>query len=65
MAGSCWPATASGFDALDTHDFAGQAVTDVVLRRYRRREIEALMEQHASLAQVLQEMAARELRAAC
>jgi len=35
-----------------------------VLRRYRRREIEALMLQHASLARVLREMAARELRAA-
>ncbi len=53
-----------GFDALDTHDFAAQAVTDAVLRRYRRREIEALMERHAPLARVLREMAARELRAA-
>jgi CRP/FNR family nitrogen fixation transcriptional regulator len=59
LAGDCL-----GFDALDTHDFAAQAVTDVVLRRYRRREIEALMERHALLARVLREMAARELRAA-
>jgi CRP/FNR family transcriptional regulator, nitrogen fixation regulation protein len=59
LAGDCL-----GFDALDTHDFAAQAVTDVVLRRYRRRETEALMERHASLARVLREMAARELRAA-
>jgi len=59
LAGDCL-----GFDALDTHDFAAQAVTDVVLRRYRRREIEALMERHASLARVLREMAARELREA-
>jgi CRP-like cAMP-binding protein len=57
LAGDCL-----GFDALDTHDFAAQAVTDVVLRRYRRRETEALMERHASLARVLREMAARELR---
>jgi CRP/FNR family transcriptional regulator, nitrogen fixation regulation protein len=57
LAGDCL-----GFDALDTHDFAAQAVTDVVLRRYRRRETEALMVRHASLARVLREMAARELR---
>jgi CRP/FNR family transcriptional regulator, nitrogen fixation regulation protein len=57
LAGDCL-----GFDALDTHDFAAQAVTDVVLRRYRRRETEALMARHASLARVLREMAARELR---
>jgi len=59
LAGDCL-----GFDALDTHDFAAQAVTDVVLRRYRRRETEALMERHASLARVVREMAARELREA-
>jgi len=57
LAGDCL-----GFDALDTHDFAAQAVSDVVLRRYRRREIDALAEQHASLARGLREMAARELR---
>jgi CRP-like cAMP-binding protein len=59
LAGDCL-----GFDALDTHDFAAQAVSDVVLRRYRRREVEALMDRHASLARGLREMAARELRAA-
>ena len=53
-----------GFDALDTHDFAAQAASDVVLRRYRRREVEAMMERHASLARGLREMAARELRGA-
>ena len=51
-----------GFDALDTHDFAAQAVTDVMLRRYRRREIETLTDRHTSLARVLRAMAARELR---
>ena len=44
--------------------FAAQAVSDVVLRRYRRREVEAMMERHVSLARGLREMAARELRAA-
>jgi CRP/FNR family transcriptional regulator, nitrogen fixation regulation protein len=57
LAGDCL-----GFDALDMHDFAAQAVTEVVLRRYRRCETEALMQQHPSLARVLREMAARELR---
>jgi len=57
LAGDCL-----GFDALDTHDFAAQMVTDVVLRRYRRRETEALMQRHASLARALREMAACELR---
>ena len=33
-----------GFDALDTHDFAAEAVTDVVLRRYPRRMVDALAE---------------------
>jgi CRP-like cAMP-binding protein len=57
LAGDCL-----GFDALDTHDFAAEAVTDVVLRRYRRREVEGLMDQHASLARRLREMASRNLR---
>jgi len=51
-----------GFDALDTHDFAAQAVTDVVLRRYRRREVEALMDRHSALARSLREITARDLR---
>lgn len=59
LAGDCL-----GFDALDTHDFAAQAVSDAVLRRYRRREVDTLMERHASLARGLRTMAARELRTA-
>src|SRR5208282_4942142 len=46
----------------ETHDFAAQAVTDVVLRRYRRREVEALMDRHSALARVLREITARDLR---
>jgi CRP/FNR family nitrogen fixation transcriptional regulator len=57
LAGDCL-----GFDALDTHDFAAQAVTDVVLRRYRRCEVEALMDRHAALARVLRRVTARDLR---
>jgi CRP/FNR family nitrogen fixation transcriptional regulator len=60
LAGDCL-----GFvDALDTHDFAAQAVSHVVLRRYRRREVDSMTERHASLARGLREMAARELRTA-
>jgi CRP-like cAMP-binding protein len=53
-----------GFDALDTHDLAAQTVSDVVLRRYRRREVEALADRHATLARFLREMAGRALRTA-
>lgn len=53
-----------GFDALDTHDFAAQAVTDVVVQRYRRREVEALIERQPALARWLREMAGRNLREA-
>jgi CRP-like cAMP-binding protein len=57
LAGDCL-----GFDALDTHDFAAEAVTDVVLRRYRRREVETLTERHPALARRLREMSAQNLR---
>lgn len=53
-----------GFDELDTHDFAAQAVTKVVVQRYRRREVEALADRHPSLARRLRELAAADLRAA-
>ncbi len=51
-----------GFDALDTHDFAAQAVTDIVVQRYRRRDVEALTERHPTMARWLREMAGRNLR---
>jgi CRP/FNR family transcriptional regulator, nitrogen fixation regulation protein len=53
-----------GFDALDTHDFAAQAVTDIVVQRYRRRDVEALTERHPTMARWLREMAGRNLRQA-
>ncbi len=53
-----------GFDALDTHDFAAEAVTDVVLRRYPRRTVEALAEQQFALARRLRDLTAASLRAA-
>jgi CRP-like cAMP-binding protein len=50
-----------GFDALETHDFAAEAVSDVVLRRYPRRMVDALAERNAPLARntFLLEMAER------
>ena len=53
-----------GFDALETHDFAAQAVTDIVVQRYRRRDVEALAERHPTMARWLREMAGRNLRQA-
>ena len=57
LAGDCL-----GFDALDTYDFAAEAVSDAVIRRYRRREVEALTERHPALARRLRAMAAQDLR---
>lgn len=53
-----------GFDDLATHEFSAEAVTDVVLRRYPRRMVEALAERHPGLAQRLRTMALASLRAA-
>ena len=44
-----------GFDALETHDFAAEAVTDVVLRRYPRRAVDVLAESNTALARRLRE----------
>ena len=53
-----------GFDALDTHVFAAEAVTDVVLRRYPRRMVDALAESNALLARRLRNLASVSLRMA-
>ncbi len=53
-----------GFDALGSHDFAAQAVTDVVLQRYRRRDVEAMTDRHPALVRRLRDLAANDLRAA-
>lgn len=58
------PGDMFGLDALGTHDFAAEAVTDVVLRRYPRRMVEALAESHAALSRRLREMALDSLRTA-
>ena len=53
-----------GFDALGTYDFAAEAVSDVVLRRYPRRMVDALAEGNATLARRLRDMASISLRVA-
>jgi len=53
-----------GFEALDTHDFSAEAVSDVVLRRYPRRMVEALAESQFAFARRLRDMAAVSLRLA-
>jgi len=51
-----------GLDDLGTHDFAAEAVTDVTLRRYPRRMVEALADSHPGLARRLRAMALTNLR---
>ena len=53
-----------GFDALDTHVFAAEAVTDVVLRRYPRRMVDALAESNTALARRLRNLTSVSLRMA-
>ena len=53
-----------GFDVLDTHDFAAEAVSDVVLRRYPLRMVEALAESQLALARRLRDLTAASLRVA-
>ena len=45
-----------GFDALGIYDFAAEAVSDVVLRRYPRRMVEALAESNVALTRRLRDM---------
>lgn len=53
-----------GFDALDTHDFAAEAVSHVVLRRYPRRMVDALAESNVGLARRLRDLTSVSLRTA-
>jgi CRP-like cAMP-binding protein len=53
-----------GFDALDTFDFAAEAVTDVALRRYPRRAVDSLVESNLTLARRLRQAGAVSLREA-
>lgn len=53
-----------GFDALETYDFATEAVSDVVLRRYPRRMVDALAERNIALARRLRAVTSISLRLA-
>jgi CRP-like cAMP-binding protein len=52
-----------GFTALDCHDFSAETVTDVVLRRYPRRMVEALAGTNLALARELRDIGSVNLRA--
>jgi CRP/FNR family transcriptional regulator, nitrogen fixation regulation protein len=53
-----------GFDALETYDFATEAVSDVVLRRYPRRMVDALAERNNPLSRRLRDVTSISLRLA-
>ena len=57
-----FPGDLLGLDDVGTHDFAAEAVTDVTLRRYPRRMVEALADGHTALARRLRAMALANLR---
>ena len=57
-----WPGDLVGMDDLGMHDFGAQAITDVTLRRYPRRMVEALAQSHAALAHRLRALAVGNLR---
>jgi CRP/FNR family transcriptional regulator, nitrogen fixation regulation protein len=59
-----WPGDFLGLDDLNIHDFNAEAVTDVVLRRYPRRMVDALAQSHIALAVRLRAMTAAKLRRA-
>ena len=53
-----------GFDALGTYDFAAEAVSDAVLRRYPRRMVDALAESNVALTRRLRDLTSISLRTA-
>ena len=57
-----WPGDLVGMDDLGMHDFGAQAITDVTLRRYPRRMVEALAQSHTALAHRLRALAVSNLR---
>ena len=59
-----WSGDLIGMDDLGMHDFGAQAVTDVSLRRYPRRMVEALAQSHTALAHRLRALAVSNLRRA-
>lgn len=57
-----WQGDFLGIDDLDLHDFNAEAVTDVTLRCYPRRMVEALAQSHTALAMRLRMMTVGKLR---
>jgi CRP-like cAMP-binding protein len=53
-----------GFDALGTYDLSAEAVTPVVLHRYRRKVVERLADADPAIARRLRALSAAGLRAA-
>ncbi len=53
-----------GFDGLGTNDFAAEAVTDVVLRRYPKRMVDTLAESNVALTRRLRDLTSSSLRLA-
>lgn len=51
-----------GWEALDTHDFSAEAVTPVTLRRFTRRDVEALADRDPAVSRELRALSARRLR---
>jgi CRP/FNR family transcriptional regulator, nitrogen fixation regulation protein len=51
-----------GYDTLDIHDFSAEAVSAVTLRRYARRDVDALADQDRAVARRLRELSAMRLR---
>ena len=58
------PGDVFGFDALDSYDFAAEALEDTLLRRFPRRRVEALAGEHAALSQQLRRLMNEKLRQA-
>ncbi|MEJ0019765.1 MAG: helix-turn-helix domain-containing protein [Acetobacteraceae bacterium] len=53
-----------GFETLGHYDCAAEAVSDVVLRRYRRRNVDVLAERNPAVARRLRDMISASLRTA-
>jgi CRP/FNR family transcriptional regulator, nitrogen fixation regulation protein len=58
-----FPGDLFGWEALDEHDFAAEAVTPVMLHRYPRRNLEARADRDPDFARRLRGIAAGQLRA--
>jgi len=58
------PGDLFGFDELDRHDFAAEALENALVKRYSRRVVEALAQRSMPLAQKLRHLTIAKLRRA-